>query len=377
MISYPHVIMACAGEIWALQEEKLRQVSAFLVRKAKGGEALAAEDMARAIPGTRQREVAQAEGQIAVIPVYGVLAQRMNMMMEFSGGTSMQMLAGAFRAALGDGNVKAIVFDHDSPGGTVAGTQELADEIYHSRGVKPIIAQVNSLSASASYWLAAASDEVVVTPGGEAGSVGAYRIHEDVTKMLEQDGIKVTIIRSGENKIRASGFEPLSQSEAEHQQSRVDQAGDAFVRSLARSRNVTLSAVRDRFGAGRMFGAEELVARGMADRIGTLEETLERFGSGLFNPVANAARVGTAARARAMETVKSKLAAGDQLSTRELEEGLRGILGLTRSEAEAAVSRSKGTTQGDPETSTEGAITKADLAALAESLDGIRQHLRI
>jgi signal peptide peptidase SppA len=374
MISYPHVIAACAGEIWALQEEKLREISAFLMLKARGGMA-AAEDMARAIPGSRQREVAQAEGQIAVIPVYGVLAQRMNMMMEFSGGTSMQMLAGAFRSALGDGNVKAIVFDHNSPGGTVAGTQELADEIYHSRGIKPIISQINSLSASADYWLAASADEVVVTPGGEGGGVGAYRIHEDVTKMLEQDGIKVTIIRSGENKIRDSGYEPLSQSAAEHQQLRVDQAGDAFIRSLARSRSTTLSTVRDRFGAGLMFGAEELVSRGMADRIGTLEETLERFGSGPFNPVANASRASTAARAKAMETVKSKLAAGDQLSTRELEEGLRGILGLTRSEAEAAVSLSKGTSQGDPGTQAVP-ISAAPVVEMRQGLAGLSQLLK-
>jgi signal peptide peptidase SppA len=375
-LHYPHIIMACAGEIFALQHEKLEQIVAFLMVKAKGG-TIDAEDLAR-VTQRQEREVAQSSGDIAVIPVYGVLAQRMNMMMEFSGGTSMQQLGGIFRAAINDSNIKAIVFDHNSPGGTAAGTEELATEIMQSRGVKPIIAQINSLSASGSYWLASAADEIVVTPGGEGGSIGVYRVHDDLTKMLENEGIKRDIIRSAQSpfKIEDSGYEPLSPGARDHLQARVDQTYDRMIRSIAAARSKTLTTVREGFGQGRVFGAEELLSRGMADRIDTLEATLERFGSGPFNPVANAAKQEKTSSAEAVDVLVAKMKAGDLPSPRELENGLKGLAGLSNKEAERFVSRwVKGSAQGDPERPTKSAVSVTDLAELREGLADIRQRL--
>lgn len=376
MIHYPHIIMAAVGELWAIDEEKLRQVTAFLGRKMRG-EQISAEELARITQKT-QREIAQKPGQVALLPVYGTIGQRMNMMTEFSGGTSTQMLAGDFRAALADPNIKAIVFDHDSPGGTVAGTEELASEILNSRGTKPIVAQVNSLAASGSYWLASAADEIVVTPGGQAGSIGVYRIHEDITKMLESDGVRPTIIRSSQTpfKIDDSGMEPLTQDARDHIQQRVDQSYERMVRSIAAGRNATLTAVRDRFGQGRVFGAEELVSRGMADRIDTLEGTLERFGVGPFNPVANANRGLTAARAEAGNLLIAKLKARDEPSAREWEQGLEGLMGLSHSEARRAVALlKKGPAQCDAEGQTEIAVSIADFADLKSGVADIRKTL--
>lgn len=377
MIHYPHIIMAAAGEVWAMQREKFDAIVDFLTLKAHGGD-VSAEELAR-ITKTQERQVAASDGQVAVLPVFGTIAPRMNLMTEISGGTSTMMLAGAFRQALADPNVKAIVFDHDSPGGLASGTGELASEILDSRGAKPIIAQVDHLSASASYWLASAADEIVVTPGGQAGSIGVYQLHEDVSKMLENKGVRPTIIRSSgsPHKVEANDFEPLTQDARDHIQQRVDQTFERMVRAIAAGRGATLSAVKDRFGQGRVFGAEELVSRGMADRIDTLEGTLERFTGGSFNPVAAAARSARAARAEAGNVLAAKLRAGDLPSTRELEDGLRGILGLSKSEAERAVALCfKGNAPGDPaQHQTEPAVSVADLAELRRGMADIRRQL--
>lgn len=378
MIHYARVIMACVGELWAIDEAKLHEITAFLMLKAEGG-TVAAEDLAR-ITLKQEREVATAPGDIALIPVFGTLAPRMNMMGDVSdgGGTSLMQLAGTFRAALADPAIKAIVFDHDSPGGTAAGTGELAAEILDSRGIKPIIAQVNYTSASASYWLASAADEIVVSPSGEAGSLGVYRVHEDLSKMLEQKGIKPTIIASDGSpfKVEDTNTQPLSAEAVAYHKERVNQVFDRMVRAIADGRSTTLTAVRDRFGQGRMFGAEELLSRGMADRIDTLEGTLERFGSGEFNPVANSARATRLARAQAGNVLVAKWKAGDPPSTRELQDGLRGILGLSKSEAEQAVRLSfKGNAPGDPAQPTEPAVTVADVEDLRLGLAGISQLL--
>lgn len=374
---HARVIMACAGALWAIQEEKLEEISAFLRLKLDGG-AVSAEDLARITKG-REREVAQQPGGVAVLPVHGTLAPRMNMFDDMSGGTSLTQLSNGFRAALADPAVKAIVFDHDSPGGTVAGTGELAEEIFQSRGVKPIVAQVNDLSASAAYWLASAADEIVVRPGAEAGGLGVYRLHEDISKMLEQKGIKPTIIRSEATpfKVESADIMPLNTEAAAHIQGRVNQAFDRFANAVAQYRGQSRVAVRDRFGQGRVFGAEELVSRGMADRIDTLEGTLERFGSGEFNPVANAARARQIARAEAADVLIAKWKAGEPPSTRELQEGLRGSLGLSKAEAENAVRLSfKGIAPGEPaQQPTEPAITTAHVADIRRDVDDLRSTL--
>jgi len=170
----------------------------------------------------------------------------------------------------------------------VRGTAELAQEIYDSRGVKPIIAQIHSLAASAAYWLASQADEVIVTPSGEAGSIGVYTIHEDISKMLGQEGIEPTVIKAGRNKLEDHPYGPLSEEAQATIQGRVDQSYNAFIRAVAPGRRVGVGTVNDRFDQGRMLGAEELVQRGMADRVATLPQTLERYGASI-HPVATSA----------------------------------------------------------------------------------------
>lgn len=376
MILYPNIVLAFAAEPWALEETKLRAVVEFLMFKASGGEIGTAPDLARVTQRIEER-VAKSDGAVGLLPVYGILSQRMNMMQEMSGGTSLQQLGAEFRGMLADAGTKAIILDFDTPGGGVSGTAELAQEIYDSRGVKPIVAQVNSLCASAGYWLACQADEIVVTPSGQAGSIGVYTVHEDISKMLEMKGIAPTIVRDGKNKLEANEFGPLSADALAHIQKRVSESGAAFIDAVARGRggNITSAVVNDRFGQGRMFGAAELVDRRMADRVGTLHETLDRFGV-TINPTAKAAREANAQRSQATDNLITKLKAGDQLSPRELEHGLKGLVGLTNSEAERAVRRSfKGLAQGDPGKPTETAFTSADAADLRRGLGDLSSVL--
>jgi signal peptide peptidase SppA len=164
-----------------------------------------------------------------------------------------------------------------SPGGVVTGTDELSSQIFAARGTKPIIAHVNGYAASAAYWIASAADEIVVTSSGQVGSIGVIGVHDDVSAALEKMGVKKTIISSGKYKAEGSPFGPLSDEARTHRQQEADAYYDDFVRAVARNRNVSLSAVRDGFGQGRMVRAEAAIAEGMADRIATLDETIARF----------------------------------------------------------------------------------------------------
>ena len=103
-------------------------MTSFLLFKARGG-ALSPEEVQARISDRRSADIVKSPGGVAVLPVHGVISQRMGMMQEISGGTSTDGLAEQFRAALADDTVKAIIFHHDSPGGGTYGVDELASEI--------------------------------------------------------------------------------------------------------------------------------------------------------------------------------------------------------------------------------------------------------
>jgi capsid assembly protease len=287
-MKYMQIMMACAAEPWALEKSKLVSVANFLRFKAAGGQ-YSAEEVARITQKT-EREIQKADGAIGVLPIHGVIGERMNMLDDISGGTSTELISKQFRAMLNDDSIKAIVGDFNTPGGVARSVEELGQEFYDARGIKPMIAQINTCAASAGYWLAAQFDEVVVTPSGQAGSIGVYTIHEDISEMLAKEGIKETFIYAGEFKVLGNSFEPLGDEAKSIMQQRVDELAASFVRAVARGRNVSLTQVNEQFGQGLMFGATELVERGMADRVATMAQTLERFGVHL-NPALSRARI--------------------------------------------------------------------------------------
>lgn len=275
-MKYLRTLTAVASQPWALQPEKLQAIVEFLLFQAHGGKFDAGEIEAR-ITQQRERETARAGGAIGILPVYGVLSQRVSMMSEISGGTSVDALSAQFAAMLEDDRIKAIVMDVDSPGGNVHGIEEFAARVFEARGSKPIVAQVNSLMASAAYWIGAQADEIVMTPSGEAGSIGVYTVHDDISGALEAGGVKRTLISDGKHKAEGASFQPLSQDARENLEMRVREYGDTFRADVARGRKTTVKNVSETFGDGRVFGAREAQKRGMVDRIGTLSETLARF----------------------------------------------------------------------------------------------------
>lgn len=269
---YDRVLSFVSEHPWAILESRLLAIVDWLEVRAASGRFSEDEQAARI--GSPSRPSARRAGAIQVIPVWGVLSPRANLMMAISGGTSTEILGAAIRQAREDAEIGAIVLDVDSPGGSVFGVQELADEVYSTRGVKPIIAVASPMAASAAYWVASQADEVVLTPSGEIGSVGVMAVHWDMEKKLATAGVRPTIISAGRFKSEGHEFAPLQPEARDAIQARVDDYYQAFVRAVARGRNVTQTAVRDGYGEGRMVGAKDALRMGMVDRVDTLEAVL-------------------------------------------------------------------------------------------------------
>jgi signal peptide peptidase SppA len=295
--SYRHVTKAIFERAWAVQEQYLTFMADMVHFRIAGG--LLSEDeitkrLAAAAAENGDRSGAAKAGSIAIIPMYGVLSQRQSLMSDMSGGTSLAELRSDLREALNDPSVKAIVFDIDSPGGSVDGVTEFAAELRQARagdGAKPIVAQINTLCASAAYWLASCCSEIVMTPSGECGSIGVYAAHHDESGAQAQAGIKTTLISAGPFKVDGNSYEPLTDTARTAMQEAVDTFYSMFVSDVAKGRNTSVDAVAQGYGEGRTMQAKQALAAGMVDRIDTLDATVQRLANQrLAAPLRPAAR---------------------------------------------------------------------------------------
>lgn len=276
-----HFLAYCLSTPWALQPERLSAYAAVLARRyaltpgASVGAAAQPEPQAAQAATARRTEARR--GAIAVVPVHGAIVQRSSQIDICDGGTSTEQIGAALRQALADETVSQIVLDVDSPGGSVYGVGELADEIRAARDSKPIVAIANSLAASAAYWLATAAQEVYVTPGGEVGSIGVWMAHEDWSKALAESGVDVTLISAGKFKTEGNPYGPLGDDARAFLQSRTDDYYAAFTKAVAKGRGVPIDSARSGMGQGRVLGAEQALAEKMVDGVLTFDQLIGKL----------------------------------------------------------------------------------------------------
>jgi signal peptide peptidase SppA len=215
---------------------------------------------------------ARVGGSIAVLPMMGGIRHRGGFM-----GTSIESFRERFRAAIANPEVKAVVFNVDSPGGTVSGVPEMAEEIFEARSQKPIIAVANTMAASAAYWLASAASRVVVTPSGSVGSIGVFAMHIDQSKMLDDFGLKVTLISAGKYKVEGNSFQHITEEAYAQIQKEVNDVYGDFISDVAKFRGTDIERVLNDFGQGRMVRAKDAVKLNMADSIDTVENVINNL----------------------------------------------------------------------------------------------------
>lgn len=273
-----HILASFFRSLWAIHDESRYCLMRSLVLRHAAGVRLTSEQIDVEIGAAEKRSATvRTSGAVAVIPVYGAIVQRLDAMTDVSGGTSTEALARTLRQAMEDPNVGSIVFDIDSPGGSVSGVPELADVIFKARGQKPMTAVSNTLMASAAYWAFSGVDEIVVSPSSDTGSIGVFSEHYDFSKAYEMEGISPTIVRAGKYKAEFIDTEPLADEAKAELQRRVDECYDMFTKAVARGRGVSVGDVRKGFGEGRVLSAKDAVASGVADKIGTLDEVIARL----------------------------------------------------------------------------------------------------
>lgn len=218
-------------------------------------------------------------GGVAVLPLQGVIAKKMNMFTQISGGTSSQLAAQALQAALQNTAVHSIILDIDSPGGTVDGTQALADAVFAARSSgKPIVALASGAMCSAAYWIGSAAQAVYIADGTTmVGSIGVVTSHTDVSGAEAAQGIKTTEMSAGKYKRIASQYGPLTTDGRKSIQDSLDYTYSLFVDAVAKNRNVSSAMVLKSMADGRVFIGNQALQAGLVDGVMSMDDLVRKL----------------------------------------------------------------------------------------------------
>jgi signal peptide peptidase SppA len=178
------------------------------------------------------------------------------------------------KAAANDDEVHSILLDIDSPGGEATGMFALASLIREVRAVKPVVALIDDMAASAAYGIASAANEIVISPTSITGSIGVVMLHLDRSQELQTKGIRPTLIHAGAHKVDGNSFGPLSDDVSAALTRDVMTFYDRFLETVAAGRGPRLSADAARATEARTFIGVEAISLGLADRIGTLDQVV-------------------------------------------------------------------------------------------------------
>ncbi len=187
-------------------------------------------------------------------------------------------------------DVKAVVLRMETPGGTVAASQELTNAVMRLQDSgKIVVTSIGNLGASGGYYVASRSDLIVVNPGSLTGSIGVIMEHMEVSRLTERLGIRFDAITSGAMKDAGSVTRPMRPEERQMLKDLIDNAyaqfrEEVFIgrrEAIARAAGVdaadteAVDAALDRVADGRIMTGSQAVDAGLADEIGDLEDAID------------------------------------------------------------------------------------------------------
>jgi protease IV len=172
-------------------------------------------------------------------------------------------------------DVKAIVIKINTPGGTVAATQEIYNKIWKLRKKNiPVIASMGDIAASGGYYIASACDTIYANYGTITGSIGVIALSPNLKKLFEKLGIKMNIIKSGKYKDILASHRDLSKEERILLQEMIDQSYNKFLKDIALGRNMNQSDIEP-YADGRVMTGELALKVKLIDALGTYEDAID------------------------------------------------------------------------------------------------------
>lgn len=184
-------------------------------------------------------------------------------------------IGAAFRAAVKDDHVKAIVFRVNSPGGSAVASDSIWREVVLARRAgKPVIVSMGNVAASGGYYVAMAADTIVAQPGTLTGSIGVVVGKAVVNGLLDRIGIGMGSVSDGEHARMFSSTKDFSESEWERINASLDRIYDDFTAKVADGRSLSRERVHE-LARGRVWTGADAKEHGLVDELGGLDKALD------------------------------------------------------------------------------------------------------
>ncbi|PZO63621.1 MAG: serine peptidase [Paracoccus denitrificans] len=230
---------------------------------------------------------------VAVIAIAGTLVHRGAWIGQSSGLTSYEGLAAQIDAAVSDSAIRGIALEIDSFGGEVAGAFDLADRICAARNTKPVHAFLAEHALSAGYALASQADRITLPRTGAAGSIGVITMHTDMSGMLAQKGVAVTLIHAGVRKTDGNPYAALPEGIRDRLQAELEDFRSLFAETVAAGRGGRMNTDAALATEAAVFRGAAAVQAGLADAVGDPRAAFRAFVDSLSGPVLTVGRTPT------------------------------------------------------------------------------------
>jgi protease-4 len=173
-------------------------------------------------------------------------------------------------------NIKAVIVRINSPGGTVAATQEIYQKLWRLRKKNiPLIASMGDVAASGGYYVASACNIIVANHGTLTGSIGVIAASPNLKGLFDKLGIKMNVIKSGRYKDILSSHREITRDEAALLQRMINATYKKFLRDVALGRSRNQSEIEP-YADGRIMIGEEALEHKLIDMVGTFEDAIDR-----------------------------------------------------------------------------------------------------
>lgn len=214
------------------------------------------------------------EDGIGVVAIEGPILRKPDLFARiFFGATSSEDIGEALREAGERDDIKAVFLNIDSPGGTVAGTPELAAAVKALNGSKPVYAFSSGLMCSAAYWIASQARAIYATPSAQVGSIGVVQAVIDNSAALDKAGIKVEVFSVGKYKAMGAPGTPLTDDQRELIQSNLAEIAAEFHDAvLSRGRAIPAEAME-----GQTFSGKQAQRHNLAGMVPDRADAMRRL----------------------------------------------------------------------------------------------------
>ncbi len=173
-------------------------------------------------------------------------------------------------------SIKAVLLRVNSPGGTVAPAQEIYREIERTKKKKPVVVSMETVAASAAYYISSNADNIVCSRGTITGSIGVIMILPEIHKVIQKIGVDVNIIKAGKYKDLGVGVKPLGEDERNILENFTAEVHEQFISDVAKGREGKIDKEKlKEIADGRFFTGEKAKEIGLVDTIGNFYDAVK------------------------------------------------------------------------------------------------------